>query len=121
MAKKNTSAKPQVPSLQDQIREAAEADLLTFIRLVAPHRVLGGIHEEVIGWWTRQDSLSHQLTLLPRGHQKSMLIAYRAAWEITRNPAVTILYISSTSNLAEKQLKAIQDILTSDTYRKYWK
>jgi hypothetical protein len=27
-------------NLKDQIREAAEADLETFIRLVAPHRVL---------------------------------------------------------------------------------
>ena len=32
----------------DQIREAAEADLLTFIKLVAPHLLLGAIHEELI-------------------------------------------------------------------------
>ncbi len=48
------------------------------------------------------------------------MIAYRAAWEITRNPAVRILYISSTSNLANKQLKFIKDILLSDKYRFYW-
>jgi hypothetical protein len=48
------------------------------------------------------------------------MIAYRVAWEITRNPAVTILYISSTSNLAEKQLKFIKDILDSPIYRRYW-
>lgn len=48
------------------------------------------------------------------------MIAYRAAWEITKNPATTILYISSTSNLAEKQLKFIKDILTSHIYRRYW-
>jgi hypothetical protein len=42
------------------------------------------------------------------------------AWEVTRNPAVTILYISSTSNLAEKQLKFIKDILDSPIYRRYW-
>jgi predicted phage terminase large subunit-like protein len=48
------------------------------------------------------------------------MMAYRVAWEITRNPAVTILYISSTANLAEKQLKAVQDILTSPVYKKYW-
>jgi len=39
---------------------------------------------------------------------------------ITRNPAIRILYISSTSNLASKQLKFIKDILTSDIYRYYW-
>jgi hypothetical protein len=102
------------------IREAAEADLEKFIRLVHPNRVLGNVHIEVINWWTRQDAKTHQLLLLPRDHQKSALIAYRVAWAITRNPAVRILYISSTSTLAVKQLKFIKDILTSDIYRYYW-
>lgn len=101
-------------------KEAAEGDLLTFIRLVAPHRMLGSIHEELIHWWYRGEAKDEQLTLLPRAHQKSMLMAYRVAWEITRNPAVTILYISATSTLAEKQLKAIKDILTCPIYRRYW-
>ena len=48
------------------------------------------------------------------------MVAYRVAWEITRNPAVTILYISSTAGLAEKQLKFIKDILDSPIYRRYW-
>lgn len=104
----------------EEIKLAAEQDLLTFIRLVAPHRVLGKIHEEVCRWWTRDDSKSHQMLLLPRDHQKSALVAYRVAWEITKNPAVTIMYISSTANLAEKQLKMVKDILTSRIYRRYW-
>lgn len=48
------------------------------------------------------------------------MVAYRTAWHITRNPDTTILYVSATSNLAEKQLKFIKDILTSDVYRRYW-
>lgn len=48
------------------------------------------------------------------------MVAYRVAWEITRNPAVTVLYISSTANLAEKQLGSIKAILTSKIYRRYW-
>jgi phage terminase large subunit-like protein len=104
----------------DEIKLAAEQDLITFIRLVAPHRVLGKIHEEVCRWWCRDDAKSHQMLLLPRDHQKSALVAYRVAWEITRNPAVTIMYISSTANLAEKQLKMVKDILTSRIYRRYW-
>lgn len=104
----------------DLAREAAENDLLTFIRLVAPQRMLGQVHQDLIEWWTRSEAHTNQLVLLPRGHQKSILAAYRAAWEITRNPAITVLYISSTSNLAEKQLKVIQDILTSRIYRRYW-
>ncbi len=103
-----------------EVREMAEADLLTFIRLVHPHRLLGSVHEELISWWTREDAKSHQLVLLPRDHGKSAMVAYRVAWEITRNPAVRVLYISSTANLAEKQLKFIQDILTSRIYRRYW-
>lgn len=51
---------------------------------------------------------------------KSALIAYRAAWELTKDPTLRILYISSTSNLAVKQLKFIKDILTDDVYRLYW-
>lgn len=103
-----------------QIREAAEADLLKFIQLVHPNRILGQVHKDVISWWTREDAKSHQILLLPRDHQKSALIAYRVAWEITKNPAVRILYVSSTTTLAEKQLKFIKDILLSDVYRYYW-
>lgn len=98
----------------------AESDLEEFIKLVHPKRVLGNIHREVIRWWTAPEAKSHQLLLLPRDHMKSALIAYRAAWSITRDPAIRILYISSTSNLATKQLKFIKDILTCDAYRLYW-
>ena len=104
----------------DTIRIAAERDLFTFIKLVAPHRVLGSIHEDLIRWWLRDEAKNHQLCLLPRDHQKSTMVAYRVAWEITRNPALTVLYISSTANLAEKQLKFIKDIFTSKIYRRYW-
>jgi phage terminase large subunit-like protein len=51
---------------------------------------------------------------------KSALIAYRVAWEITKNPTLRVLYLSSTANLAQKQLKFIKDILTCDNYRRYW-
>lgn len=105
----------------DQIREAAEEDLLTFIRLVAPHLMLGAIHEELISWWQRQDAKENQLVLLPRGHMKSKLIAYRTAWWITKHPETTILYVSATADLAEKQLYAIKNIIDSPIYRRYWK
>lgn len=105
----------------DQIREAAEQDLLTFIRLVAPHLMLGAIHEELIAWWGRQDAKENQLVLLPRGHMKSKLIAYRTAWWLTTHPETTILYVSATADLAEKQLYAIKNIIDSPIYRRYWK
>lgn len=105
---------------KQDIRAAAEADLETFVRLVAPERVLGSVHCELFRWWTREDSKSHQLVLLPRDHGKSQCVAYRVAWELTRNPTLRILYISATANLAEKQLSFIKQIMTSEIYREFW-
>lgn len=107
-------------NLKDQVRLAAEQDLIKFINLVHPDRVLGQVHIDLIRWWNREDAKSHQLCLLPRDHQKSAMVAYRVAWEITRNPALRVLYISSTAKLAIKQLKFIKDIFTCDAYRFYW-
>ena len=104
----------------DQIREAAEADLLTFIKLVAPHLLLGAVHEELISWWSRTDRKDNQLVLLPRGHMKSKLAAYRTAWYVTNHPETTVLYVSATADLAEKQLYAIKQIIDSPIYRRYW-
>jgi hypothetical protein len=105
---------------REQIKEAALSDLASFIRLVHPQRVLGSIHEELIQWWNRDDAKANQLVLLPRDHGKSAMVAYRVAWEITKNPAVRVLYVSATATLAIKQLKFIKEILTSDIYRMYW-
>jgi phage terminase large subunit-like protein len=104
----------------EQIRLAAESDLVTFIKLVSPEQVLGQCHEDVCNWWTKADSKSHQLLLFPRDHGKSRLIAYRVAWELTKDPTLRVLYISATANLAEKQLGFIKGILTSEIYRRYW-
>lgn len=82
--------------------------------------MLGQCHEDVCNWWGREDSKSHQLLLFPRDHGKSRMIAYRVAWELTKDPTLRILYISATANLAEKQLGFIKSILTSDTYSRYW-
>lgn len=105
---------------REQRRLLAESDLEEFIRVIHPKRILGNVHREIIRWWTREDAKSHQLLLLPRDHMKSTLVAYRLIWELTRDPTLRILLISSTSNLATKQLKFIKDILCSDTYRLYW-
>lgn len=104
----------------EEIKTLAENDLYAFISLVAPHRVLGEVHKELIYWLTRPEGKSHKLVLMPRDHQKSALAAYYAAWEITKNPAITILYLSATTPLALDQLRAIKQILTSDKYKKYW-
>src|SRR6266550_7303814 len=112
--------KSEIQKTRDDRRKLAESSLERFIELVHPKRLLGNIHREVIHWWTSSNAKSHQLLLLPRDHMKSALIAYRVAWELTRDPSLRILYISSTRNLATKQLKFIKDIITCDVYRLYW-
>lgn len=105
---------------QEEIRIASETDLITFIRLIAPEQLLGQCHEDMCQWWTKENSKTHQLLLFPRDHGKSRMVAYRVAWELTKDPTLRILYISATANLAEKQLGFIKGILTSNTYRRYW-
>ena len=107
-------------TLVQEVREAAEADLLFFIKLIAPEQVLGACHEDVTKWWTREDASTHQLLLFPRDHQKSRLVAYRVVWELTKDPTLRVLYISATANLAEKQLSFMKSLMTSDIYRRYW-
>lgn len=105
---------------KELIREAAETDLETFVKLVAPYEMWGAVHSELFRWWTREDAKDNQLVLLPRDHKKSRAVAYRVAWWITKHPEITILYVSATADLAEKQLKFVKDILTSEIYRVYW-
>mgnify|MGYP003625150426 FL=1 len=104
----------------EHIKTAAESDLVTFIRLIAPEQMLGQCHEDVCNWWIKSEAKTHQLILFPRDHGKSRLVAFRAAWELTKDPTLRILYISATANLAEKQLGFIKGIITSDIYRRYW-
>lgn len=105
---------------KEEIRAAAEADLLVFLHLVAPHLLIGQCHVDLLNWWQSSARKRNCLVLLPRGHLKSQLIAYKTAWELTRDPTSTILYVSATSDLAEAQLGLIKQILTSPVYTKYW-
>lgn len=107
-------------TIEDEIRASAESDLEVFIRLVAPYQVLGGIHQEWCQWTQSEKTGKHQLTLLPRDHGKSRYVAFKVAWWIVKNPDTRVLYISSTSGLAEKQLGFIKQILTSAIVRRYW-
>lgn len=104
----------------DEIRKRAENDLSFFAHLVNPHRMYGAVHEELFEWTTREEASDNQLVLLPRDHQKSHIAAVYAAWLITKFPWTTILYVSATAALAEKQLYAIKNILDSKVYKRYW-
>src|SRR4030042_141513 len=101
---------------KELVKQAAEADLLTFIRLVAPHRMLGSVHEDLCSWWCRDDALDNQLVLLPRDHQKSAMIAYRVAWWITKHPETTVLYVSATANVTglHCNVAVLDDVVVPD-------
>lgn len=105
---------------KEEIRLIAEADLKQFARLVNPSRVYGAIHDEVMDWWQKENTSDDTLLLLPRAHMKSHLAAVFAAWLVVKYPWITILYISATADLAQKQLYAIKNILGSTIVRRYW-
>lgn len=103
----------------EEVRELAEADLYTFARLVHPEREYGEIHEKVFKWLQNAEC-PNQLLLLPRAHMKSHCIEVWVCWWITKHPDTSILYVSATTTLAEAQLYAIKNTLTSPVYRRYW-
>lgn len=109
------------------LRDACESSLYTFACTVEPHRLYGDVHKELFNWWQNHndgnlddDSLDNLLALLPRDHQKSHCMAVLAAWFITRDPSVTIIYTSATAYLSEQQLLDIKNILESKTYQLLW-
>lgn len=117
----------KMPEEAKQIREAAKQDLFFFARLVNPGYMYGDIHKEIFKWMEDYSlfgqgkaEVTNKLIMLPRAHLKSHMVATWASWIITRHPEVTILYVSATSGLAETQLFAIKNILTSTPYQRYF-
>lgn len=108
-----------MPSEAKAIRQLALEDVNFFASLINPNRMYGDIHKDVFNW-LQSDEEGNQLLLLPRAHMKSHCIAVWCAWYITKHPEITILYISATAELAEKQLYDIKNILTSPTYTKFF-
>lgn len=116
-----------MPKQVKELRELAMEDLVTFARLVNPGYMYGAIHEEIYKWmqeytiFGQDDNLtSNKLVMLPRAHLKSHMVATWCAWIITRHPEITILYVSATAELAQTQLYAIQNIIGSSVYQRFF-
>ncbi len=116
-----------MPVEAKEIRERAMEDLFFFAQLVNPGYMYGSIHSETFRWMQSYslfgvgaELTSNKLIMFPRAHLKSHMVATWCAWIITRHPEVTILYVSATSELAQTQLYAVQNILGSTTYRRYF-
>lgn len=117
----------KMPEEAKQLRELALLDLNVFARLVNPGYMYGDVHTELYKWmqdytlFGQGETLtSNKLIMLPRAHLKSHCVATWCAWIATRHPEVTILYVSATAELAETQLFAIQNILASREYQRYF-
>jgi len=108
-----------MPEKAKEIREAAKDDLWLFAQLVNPGRVYGSVHKEVFKW-LQDNNEQNQLLLLPRAHMKSHCVAVWVAWWVTKHPETSILYVSATAELAEKQLYDIKNIFISDVYRQFY-
>jgi len=116
-----------MPQAALDVRERALVDLEFFARLVNPGYMYGDVHREIFRWmqeytlYGQGESLtSNKLIMLPRAHLKSHMVATWCAWVITRQPEVTMLYVSATAELAQTQLFAIQNILGSTLYQRYF-
>jgi predicted phage terminase large subunit-like protein len=117
----------RMPEQAKKVRERALEDLFFFAQLVNKGYMYGKVHEEIFAWMqdytlfgTGDDATNNKLIMLPRAHLKSHMVATWAAWIITRHPEVTMLYVSATSELAQTQLYAIQNILGSQTYMRFF-
>lgn len=119
MAKRALYSSAKLTENQKRIRDLAMADLKAFVALVAPGRVLGHCHRQMLDFFQLGEA-SHQLVLWPRAHQKSAMIAFWTVWYIINNPGTTILYASETAGLAEAQLSFMKAIMESDVVRRYW-
>lgn len=103
------------------VRTLCEESFYDYIRTVAPYAVMGQVHKDFCEFLQHNpDKASYLLGLLPRGHRKSFIIGMYCCWRIMKNPAITILYYSSTTDLAEKQLRSIKQTLESKLHQKLW-
>jgi len=117
----------RMPEKAKEVREQAMADLSFFAKLVNPGYMYGSVHFEIFRWMQDYELFgrgtthtSNKLIMLPRAHLKSHMVATWCAWIITRHPEVTMLYVSATSELAQTQLYAIQNILGSGVYMRFF-
>ena len=117
----------RMPAEAKEVRERALSDLYFFAQLVNPGYMYGSVHREIFAWMQDyslfgqgEEDTSNKLIMLPRAHLKSHMVATWCAWIITRHPEITMLYVSATSELAQTQLYAVQNILGSSVYQRFF-
>ena len=117
----------KMPAKAKEVRNTGMEDLYFFAQLVNPGYVYGDVHREIYKWMEDYTLYGHgesltanKLIMLPRAHLKSHMVATWCAWMIIRHPEITMLYVSATAELAQTQLYAIQNILCSSIFSRYY-
>lgn len=102
-----------------ETRDFYETSLWEFAQYVNPTYAYSEVHEDVYNWFQIEDK-AYQLLLLPRDHLKSHCVATWCAWQLTRQPWSTIVYLSAGESLAKVQMYAIKNMLFSEEYTLLW-
>jgi len=101
------------------VRENALNDLYYFACLMNPNYMYGEAHKDVFRW-LQSNNDKNQFLMLPRAHLKSHCIAVWCCWWLTKHPDTSIVYVSATAELAERQLDSIKNMMLSDKYQLYF-
>ena len=104
----------------EELRAYYESDLFEFAKYINPNYMYGDVHEKVFKKMGNPRCSAYELYLLPRDHLKSHCIAVWCAWQITREPWSTIVYLSAGEDLATNQMYAIKGMFTCDAYTLLW-
>jgi len=102
------------------VAELLNNDCWAYARYMLPDFMFGDIHKEILtemGKEDRGNNTPNLLTLIPRDHLKSVMLATYATWRIARNPAYTILYITADEDLGKLQMQFMQNIFDSDLFK----
>lgn len=120
MVDANTLYPPLPTKEMEKFRQLAVNDFVSFIRLVAPFQQMGHCHEDLCKWIQSNEG-TYKLILWPRDHGKSCYAAFYVAWQIVRNPAISIIYASATADLAKKMLTYVKSkILEQEKFKTYF-
>ena len=111
--------RPTLTKEEQEERDFYESDLWEFAKYINPLYEYGEIHKDVFRALQQEDD-DYLLFLLPRGHLKSHCVAVYCAWAITREPTVTIAYLTAGESLAKLQMAAIKGMLESKQHRLLW-
>lgn len=115
----NPSNKSKAQEQRERVREICEADLYSFAQFAFPDRYYGDVHKDFFHF-LQHNKADCKLGLIPRDHQKSHCAAVLCAWLITKQPWVTINYVSANARLVEAQMRTIKHVLQSPHYRDVW-